>query len=86
MIKKAFSTGLLIFLMIVPSFIFAQSDDGFRIARVQYRGGGDWYNVPSSLTNLIEFTKNQVPINIQAEYDDVQLGSRDIFNLSLIHI
>lgn len=38
MIKKAFSTGFLIFLMIVPSFVFAQSDDGFKIAREQWNG------------------------------------------------
>ncbi|MDZ7720076.1 MAG: DUF4159 domain-containing protein [Balneolaceae bacterium] len=80
MYKKLFYSVLLIFLMFPSTYLFAQNDDGFKIARVQYRGGGDWYNVPSSLTNLIEFTKNRVPISINAEYDDVQLGSRDIFN------
>ena len=80
MIKKALCIGLFICMVMPLPNVYAQTDDGFKIARVQYRGGGDWYNVPSSLTNLIEFTKNQVPINIQSEYDDVQLGSRDIFN------
>ncbi|MCG2586946.1 DUF4159 domain-containing protein [Rhodohalobacter sulfatireducens] len=80
MIKKVICTGLFILILASPIFVFAQNDDGFKIARVQYRGGGDWYNVPSSLTNLIEFTQDRVPININPEYDDVQLGSRDIFN------
>ncbi|MDR9364031.1 MAG: DUF4159 domain-containing protein [Balneolaceae bacterium] len=80
MIKKVICAGLFILILASPIFVFAQNDDGFKIARVQYRGGGDWYNVPSSLTNLIEFTQDRVPININPEYDDVQLGSRDIFN------
>lgn len=80
MTKYIICTLLFMISAIVPQVVFSQNDDGFTIARVQYRGGGDWYNVPSSLTNLIEFTKDQVPINIKAEYDDVQLGSRDIFN------
>lgn len=58
----------------------AQNNDEFTIARVQYRGGGDWYSSPTALTNLIRFTKDVVPIKISERYDDVQLGSRDIFN------
>lgn len=80
MIKKTICAVLFIFVPVSSSLVQAQSDDGFAIARVQYRGGGDWYNVPSSLTNLIEYTKQQVPINIRSAYDDVQLGSRDIFD------
>ena len=56
------------------------NNDEFKIARIQYRGGGDWYSSPTALTNVIRFTKNAVPIKISERYDDVQLGSRDIFN------
>ena len=80
MLRKLLLLLFLIGLALCPFYLFAQNDDGFKIARVQYRGGGDWYNVPSSLTNLIQYTKEQVPINISPEYDDVQLGSRDIFD------
>lgn len=80
MSKKLIFLTLFLLLIVPSSLVYAQNDEGFTIARVQYRGGGDWYNVPSSLTNLIAFAKNQVPINIQSEYDDVQLGSRNIFN------
>lgn len=60
--------------------ISAQSNDEFKIARIQYRGGGDWYNDPSALSNLLEFTREQVPIRISTRYDDVQIGSRDLQN------
>lgn len=54
-------------------------EDKFRIGRVKYRGGGDWYNDPSALTLLIDFANKQIPVSIQRSYDDVAIGSRDIF-------
>lgn len=63
---------------VCPS-VYAQDVDGFQIARVKYRGGGDWYNDPSSLKNLIEFAGRQVPVSIQTDYQDVAIGSRDLY-------
>lgn len=54
-----------------------QNDD-LRIARIQYRGGGDWYNDPSSLTNLLRFAKQHIPIAFSDRYDDIAIGSRDL--------
>ncbi|MEX0662832.1 MAG: DUF4159 domain-containing protein [Balneolaceae bacterium] len=64
----------------------AQDNGEFEIARVQYRGGGDWYSSPTALRNLIRFTKDQVPITISENYEDVALGSRDIFNYPFLHM
>lgn len=58
----------------------AQDSDSFNLARIQYRGGGDWYNDPSALRNLAEFARQQVPIAINPEYDDIDIGSPDLFN------
>ena len=68
------------------SVIHAQYNDSFEIARVKYRGGGDWYNDPSSLTNLIAFTKDRVPISISNSYKDVALGSTDIFSYPFLYL
>jgi len=54
------------------------AQNSFEIARIKYRGGGDWYNDPSSLTNLIAFTRQQVPLSLDTNYDDVALGSRNL--------
>lgn len=54
------------------------AQNSFEIARIKYRGGGDWYNDPSSLTNLISFTRQQVPLSLDTDYDDVALGSRNL--------
>lgn len=67
------------FFTFMPLKGFSQEEDSFTLARIKYRGGGDWYNDPSSLKNLIEYTRNRVPIAIDEEYVDVAVGSRDLF-------
>lgn len=69
-----------LFGMAVPHAFAQQDDNQITLARIKYRGGGDWYNDPSSLKNLIEFSRTQLPIAINSDYDDVALGSRDLFN------
>jgi hypothetical protein len=71
-------------LLVLPAS--AQDNGEFKIARVQYGGGGDWYSSPTALTNLIRFAKDRVPISIHSRYDDVQVGSRDIFNYPFLFI
>ena len=66
--------------VLVPILEAQGGNEEFKIARVQYRGGGDWYSSPTALTNLLNFAKERIPISVSTTYDDVQLGSRDIFN------
>lgn len=84
--KYLFLTAVFLLPLAIMPVVQAQDDEEFRIARVQYRGGGDWYSSPTALTNMIRFAKNQVPISISERYDDVQLGSRDIFNYPILFI
>lgn len=72
-----------------PSELVSQQsgvDHDFRIARVQYRGGGDWYNDPSALTNLIRFANQNLPLRIHPRYDDVSIGSRDVFRYPFLFL
>lgn len=80
MVKKISAGLFILFIAVGPMRTMqAQSDGQIKLARIKYRGGGDWYNDPSALKNLIEFTNRQVPISIDTEYDDVAIGSRDLF-------
>ncbi len=69
---------LFLLLVLLPTSSAAQNAGSFEIARVQYRGGGDWYNDPSSLSNMIHYLKQHVPISIKEQYKDVALGSANI--------
>lgn len=76
--KNLLTLLLIAGLLIVPEAVVAQNSDDLKLARVQYRGGGDWYNDPSSLTNLSRFANEHLPISINTRYDDVSIGSRDV--------
>lgn len=64
----------------------AQASGEFEIARAKYRGGGDWYNDPSALQNLISWSKERFPIPISDSYQDVSLGSADLHNYPFVFL
>lgn len=71
---------IMIGFLLASSWSFAQTES--KVARIKYRGGGDWYNDPSSLSNLIAFTSDKVTMNVSTSYDDVALGSRNLHEYS----
>lgn len=81
MTAKMFQNLLLFVLtaaLVLPAT--AQDTNSFNLARIKYRGGGDWYNNPSSLKNLAEYARQHVSIAINSEYEDIDIGSPDLFN------
>ncbi|MEQ9092186.1 MAG: DUF4159 domain-containing protein [Balneola sp.] len=77
---------LLSFLFLLGQPAVSQVSGEFEIARVKYRGGGDWYNDPSALTNLIRFAKKQIPISIAEKYKDVSIGSSDLHSYPFLFL
>jgi hypothetical protein len=76
-------TSFALFFFFVTSLawpVSAQESESFNLARIKYSGGGDWYNNPSALRNLADFARQHVPIAINPEYDDIEIGSPDLFN------
>ncbi len=56
------------------------------IALLKYRGGGDWYANPTSLTNLISFCNENLNTTLSEKYETVDVGSRDIFRFPYVHL
>jgi len=76
---KQLNNILLIFL-VLTSISFAQTDSGFRIARLKYNGGGDWYNDPSAEVNLLKFVAQNTNIKTKPVYEFVDLTTGNIFD------
>jgi hypothetical protein len=57
--------------------VYAQPrvESQFRIARLKYSGGGDWYNDPSAEVNLLKFIKDNTAIDTDPRYEFVDLTS-----------
>ncbi|WP_228713641.1 DUF4159 domain-containing protein [Arundinibacter roseus] len=62
------------------------SQSSFKIAKLKYGGGGDWYSNKTSLPNLIKFCNSQLKMNIFPEEDIVEVGSTDIFQYPFVHM
>ncbi len=59
---------------------FAQKSSAFRIARLKYDGGGDWYNDPLEEPTLLRFVSEHTGINVDPNYYYVDIMSEDIFS------
>ena len=51
----------------------------FRIARLKYAGGGDWYNDPSAEVNLLTFAHRTAGLDADPKYEFVEIGSDNFF-------
>ncbi len=56
------------------------------MARVHYRGGGDWYNDPSSIPNLCRFIREKTTLDMPDERVDVTLLDEDLFSYPILFI
>ncbi len=66
-------------LILFPLFLFAQEEGRFKIARLKYGGGGDWYNDPSAEINLLKFIAQNTNIKTNPKYEFVDLSTGNIF-------
>jgi hypothetical protein len=65
---------------------FAQTQNGFQIARLKYSGGGDWYNDPSEEVNLLKFIQAHTDIKTNPEYKFVDITSDEIFSYPFLFL
>jgi hypothetical protein len=65
---------------------FKPAPPAFKIARLKYGGGGDWYANKTSLPNLIKFCNQNLGMNIDKEEAVVEPGSPELFNYPFIHM
>ena len=77
---------LTITLLLIAITAYAQNQPGIKIARLKYEGGGDWYADPTSLTNLISFSNQNLNTNIAGNYETVEVGSKEIFQYPFVHL
>lgn len=77
---------LIITILASAMFLLGNTPGSVQIALLKYRGGGDWYANPTSLTNLIAFCNQNLNTNIDPEYATVEAGSATIFNYPMVHI
>lgn len=56
----------------------------FKIARLKYSGGGDWYNDQSAEVNLLRFVRENTAIHVEPTYEFVDLNSEQLFTYPML--
>jgi hypothetical protein len=56
----------------------------YKMAKLKYAGGGDWYGDRTALPNLIKFCNENLKTNFQAEDEVVEVGSAELFNYPFV--
>ncbi|MES2278266.1 MAG: DUF4159 domain-containing protein [Bacteroidota bacterium] len=56
----------------------------YRMAKLKYSGGGDWYGDRTALPNLIKFCNENLKTNFQADDEVVEAGSTELFNYPFV--
>ncbi|MER3523951.1 MAG: hypothetical protein C4326_07755 [Ignavibacteria bacterium] len=56
----------------------------FKIARLKYAGGGDWYNDQSAEVNLLKFIKEHTNIAVEPGYQFVDVNSDELFTYPFV--
>lgn len=80
---------ILFFIVLLPLFALPQQRDKsgskFRIARLKYSGGGDWYNDPTAEVNMMEYLKKNTTIDVDIpQFYTVDIASDEIFDYPFI--
>ena len=61
-------------------------NSAFKIARLKYSGGGDWYNDPQEEVNLLKYVKQKTIIDADPVYEFVDVMSDKFFTYPFIFL
>jgi hypothetical protein len=74
------------FLFLVGVLLISWSPFTYKIAKLKYNGGGDWYADRTALPNLIKFCNKNIRTNIAEAEDIVEVGSSDLFKYPFVFV
>jgi hypothetical protein len=68
-------------LFLCPNLFSQTQNTKFKIARLKYSGGGDWYNDPSAEVNMMTYLKKNTSIDVdEPKFYTVDVASDEIFD------
>lgn len=80
------SSYFLIVLFLLTGMFFSFRAPTYKIAKMKYNGGGDWYANRTALPNLISFCNTNIGTNFDTEEAIVEAGSIDLFNYPFVYL
>jgi hypothetical protein len=81
-------TGMALFAAFLLAFTtpFDPGAGTLKMGLLKYNGGGDWYANPTALPNLAAFCNAQLGTDFDTEYEEVEVGSVELYNFAFVHM
>ena len=76
----------LLIVVIISLIHLALDIPTYKIAKLKYSGGGDWYANRTALPNLISFCNKNLSTNFASQEAIVEVGSPELFNYPFIYL
>ncbi|MBI4546614.1 MAG: DUF4159 domain-containing protein [Ignavibacteriae bacterium] len=86
---KSFIRILVLVSFLVQAQVIAQGEkanSAFKIARLKYNGGGDWYNDPQGDVNMLKFVKEKTLIDVQPNYEFAEIMDDKFFTYPFVFL
>ena len=84
--KNYVRLGFIVCFAFVAGAISSFKAPSYKIAKMKYNGGGDWYANRTALPELISFCNKNLGTNFDREEGIVEAGSAEIFNYPFIYL
>ena len=75
-----------IYFIIINLGLFAFKNPTYKLAKLKYNGGGDWYANRTALPNLIKFCNINIGTNFAEDEAIVEVGSAELFNYPFVYM
>lgn len=72
--------------IVVMATGFRPAESNLKMGLLKYNGGGDWYANPTALPNLATFCNEQLGTDFDTDYDEVAVGSVELYNYAFVHM
>lgn len=73
-------------LLVLPLILAFSTVPSYKIARLKYNGGGDWYGNRTALKNLVSFCNSQLGTNIHPEEAVADVGSSTLYQYPFVYM
>ena len=74
------------FLVVITLSLISFTPPSYKMAKLKYNGGGDWYANRTALPNLIIFCNQNIKTNFDTDEAIVEAGSSDIYNYPFVYL
>ncbi|MHB1177670.1 MAG: DUF4159 domain-containing protein [Daejeonella sp.] len=83
---KFLKISLAVFFIVITGITVSFIAPTYKMAKMKYNGGGDWYANRTALPNLISFCNKNLGTNFDRDEVIVEAGSTDIFNYPFVYL